>query len=145
MIDSATLAAAVSAELAPAPIPRQWILRGSPEAKSVELVRSRDGTASVWVWECSPGEFAWHCYIDETIYLVRGEVWLTSADNRRQLLKPGQVMHFPAGSSFTWRVLKPVRKIAFLRHDLPKPVGFGLRAWHRLLQLAGIRKGSGAL
>ena len=46
---------------------------------------------------------------------------------------------FPAGSSCTWRVVDRIKKVAILRKDLPLPLGFGVRAWHKLLRIVGLR------
>lgn len=143
MSSSVLIAAATTAELAPAPIPRQWILRGSPMASSMRLARSHDGTSSVVVWECSPGEFNWHYFIDETVFIISGEVLISRKDGApEELLSEGQMAYFPAGNMCTWRVTKTVKKIAFLRHHLPLPMGFGVRAWHKALELVRIRGGS---
>ena len=37
-------------ELTPAPIPADWILAGTPEARSRQLARSQDGASSVMAW-----------------------------------------------------------------------------------------------
>jgi hypothetical protein len=51
-------------------------------------------------------------------------------------LGPGDMAFFPAGSRSLWHVPVAVRKLAVCRHALPKPLGFALRAWHKLIALA---------
>jgi uncharacterized cupin superfamily protein len=141
MSNSILIAAAAATELAPGRIPRQWVLSGTPEARSKRLARTRDGTTSVWVWECSEGQFNWHYYIDETVFIICGEVFITEEGQQERRLGEGQMAYFPAGSSCVWRVTAKIKKLAFLRHDLPYLLGFSLRAWHALLQMARIRSG----
>src|ERR1700693_6011786 len=111
-----TTAATASAELAPAPIRRQWIISGTPEARSKQLARSHDGTTSIWVWECSAGTFNWHYSVDETITVISGEVFITDENQEECRLGQGDMGYFPSGSSCTWRVTGHIKKVAILRH-----------------------------
>ena len=45
------------------------------------------------------------------------------------------MVFFPAGSISLWHVTKEVRKLAFCRHTVPRPVGFALRAWKKLIAI----------
>ena len=42
------------------------------------------------------------------------------------------MVFFPAGSRSLWHVTKEVRKLAFCRQSMPRPLGFALRAWNKL-------------
>lgn len=139
MSQSIVIAAAASAALDPAPITSGWILDGTPVARNKTLARSRDKTASIVAWECTPGLFTWHYSEDESVCIISGEVFISTADGAEGRLGPGDTAFFPAGSSCTWRVTECVRKVAFLRKDMPPLFGLGLRAWHKLLRIAGIR------
>ena len=119
-------------DLAPAPIHPDWILAGKPEARSKQLVRSRDGASSVMAWSCTAGRFNWRYTVDETVHIISGEVFITDETGEERRLGPGDMAFFPAGSRSIWRVTRQVRKLAFCRQALPLPFGFALRVWNRL-------------
>jgi uncharacterized cupin superfamily protein len=139
MPPSIVIAAAASAKLDPAPITPAWILEGAPVARNKRLATSRDKTSFTVAWECTPGRFNWHYTEDESICIISGEVFITTTNGTERRLGPGDMAFFPAGSSCTWRVAECVRKIAFLRKDMPRLFGLGIRAWHKLLRTARIR------
>ncbi|HEX4409289.1 MAG TPA: cupin domain-containing protein [Xanthobacteraceae bacterium] len=124
-------------ELAPAPIPPSWIVDGAPQAFSKRLAMSADGTSSVMAWSCTPGRFHWHYHIDETLHIISGEVFVTDEKGECHRLGAGDMVFFPAGTSSFWHVTKQVRKLAFCRHTIPMPVGFGLRVWNKLKSVVG--------
>jgi uncharacterized cupin superfamily protein len=142
MSKSIVIAAAASAVLEPAPISPGWILDGTPKAENKILTKSFDGTSYTVVWECTAGRFNWHYNEDETVVVISGEVYVTTETGEECRLGEGDIGFFPAGSSAVWRVPNRIKKIAFLRKDLPPPLGFGVRAWHKLLQIVGLRGGS---
>jgi len=132
-------AAAAAVDLQPSPITPNWILSGTPEARNKLLATSEDRTASIMVWECTPGLFEWHYSEDETVVVISGEVFITNEEGGDCRLGPGDVAFFPAGCSSTWRVTNTVRKVAFLRNALPLPLSLSLRAWNKLLLIFGLR------
>jgi uncharacterized cupin superfamily protein len=134
-------AAPADVELAPAPIPPDWIIEGAPKARSKRLATSADGTASVMAWSCTAGRFNWHYTVDETIHIISGEVFVTGDNGESRRLGPGDMVFFPAGKQSIWHVPKEVRKFAVCRHSMPRPLGFALRAWNKLV---GILLGSDA-
>jgi uncharacterized cupin superfamily protein len=136
---SIVIEAAASANLEPAPISPSWILAGTPEARSRLLAKSGDRTSSIMVWECTPGRFNWHYSEDETVVVISGEVYITTENGEERRLGQGDVGFFPAGTSCTWRVTDRIRKVAILRKDLPPLLGIGVRGWHLLLRIAGLR------
>ena len=137
------LAASASAvDLQPSPITPDWILAGTPEARSKVLAKSQDGTSYIMVWECTAGRFRWHYSEDETVVVIAGEVFITDEKGEECRLGQGDMGFFPAGSSCIWLVKSWVKKVAVLRKDLPFPVGLGVRAWHKLLRILGQRGGS---
>jgi uncharacterized protein len=85
-------------------------------------------------WSCTPGRFEWHYAVDETVHIISGEVFVTDENGKSHRLGPGDMAFFPAGSHSVWDVTKEVRKLAVCRHSMPRPFGFALRAWNRLLQ-----------
>lgn len=132
------VATAGTAELNPSPINSSWVLSGTPDARNRVLAKSQDRTSYVMVWECTPGLFNWHYAQDETVTLLEGEVFISEAGGDERRLGPGDMAFFPAGSKATWRVTKPVRKVAVVREALPRPVAFGLLAWKKLWRMAGL-------
>jgi uncharacterized cupin superfamily protein len=138
MSNSIVIETPASSGLEPAPISSDWILAGTPEARSKMLVKSRDRTSSIAVWECTAGRFNWHYSEDETVVVISGEVFITENGIERRLGQ-GDMAFFPGGSSCTWRVPERVKKIAVLRKDLPPLLGIGVRAWHLLLRRVGLR------
>lgn len=140
MSETIVIAPAATADLEPAPITPHWILDGAPEARCKVLAISRDKTSYMVTWECTPGRFTWSYAEDESVYILSGEVFITTDDGAERRLAEGDMAFFPAGSSCTWRVNQRVRKVAFLRKDMPAPFGFGLRAWHLLMRLSGVRR-----
>jgi uncharacterized cupin superfamily protein len=138
MPKSIVIAAADTADLAPAPVSPDWVLNGTPEARSKELARSHDRTAYVMVWDCTAGRFNWHYSKDETVVVISGEAFVTNENGEERRLGPGDIVFFPAGSSSTWRVTNYIKKVAFLRHTMPRPLGFGVLAWNKLLQIVGL-------
>jgi uncharacterized cupin superfamily protein len=136
---SIVIETAASADLKPAPICADWILAGRPEASSRLLAKSGDRTSSIMVWECTPGRFNWHYSEDETVVVISGEVFITTENGEERRLGQGDIGFFPAGCSCTWRVTERIRKVAVLRKDLPPLLGIGVRAWHLLLRIAGVR------
>jgi uncharacterized protein len=127
------------AELQASPISPDWILAGAPVARSKMLTKSLDGNSYIMVWECTAGRFNWHYTEDETVVIISGEVFITTEKGEEKRLGQGDMGFFPAGSSCTWRINDRVKKVAFLRKDLPPPLGIVVRAWHKFLRVAGLR------
>jgi uncharacterized protein len=143
MSKSITLASAsIMTDLEPSPISADWIVSGTPEARSKLLAKSYDGTTYVMVWECGAGRFNWHYIEDETITVISGEVFITTDKSEERRLGQGDMGFFPAGTSCEWRINDHVRKVAVLRKTLGLPLGLGVRAWYKLLNIAGLRSRS---
>ncbi len=138
MSRSIVMATAAAVDLNPAPISPDWILEGTPKARNKELSRSHDRTSYVVVWECTEGRFNWHYAKDEALVVLSGVAFITDEQGERRL-GPGDLGFFPAGSSCTWRVTETVRKVAVLRDTMPRPMGFGVRAYGKLLRMMGLR------
>ena len=120
------------------PISSDWVLDGSPKTRSRELARSHDLTSYAMAWECTEGRFKWHYNKDETLVVLSGEAFITMETGEERRIGPGDVVFFPAGSSCTWRVTSYIRKVAFLRHTMPRPLGLAVIAWNKLLQAIGM-------
>lgn len=126
--------------LDPSSITSAWILEGKPETKSKELARSYDGTSHSMVWDCTAGRFDWHYNKDETLVILSGEAFIRSEKSgEERRIGPGDFVFFPAGTSATWRVPKYIKKVAFLRHTMPRPFGYVVLAWNLFLRKIGLR------
>ena len=135
---SIVVATAASVELEPEPIPSEWILKGSPEARCKKLVRSRDWTSHLVVWDCTPGSFKWNYSMDETIVIISGEAFMINDKGEERRFGPGDLAFFPAGSSCSWRVTQTLRKVGILREGMWRPLGLGLKVWRKILRAAGL-------
>ena len=115
---------------------------GSPKSGSKILSTSNDGTSIVWVWECTEGTFLWNYSEDETVYIISGEVFLSTQTGEERRAGQGDMVFFPGGISCNWRVTQPIKKFAITRKDLPLPLGLAVRVCHKLVQIAGLRRGN---
>ncbi|WP_217433859.1 cupin domain-containing protein [Caulobacter sp. S45] len=124
-------------QLSSAPIRAEWIIEGRPVARNTVLARSADRTAMTMLWDCSAGVFRWVYDQDETIHVIEGGVTLSLPGGRVEVLGPGDVVFFPAGSSATWRVDSYVRKLAIFRESVPQPMALLVRLRSKLRGLVG--------
>jgi uncharacterized cupin superfamily protein len=115
------------------PVCPDWIIEGTPQARAKRLARSADGTSSIMAWSCTPGCFECYYAVDETAHIIQGEAFVTDDTGRIHRLGPRDMAFFPAGSRSIWRVTKEMRKLAVCRHSLPRPLGFLLRAWNKVV------------
>lgn len=81
------------------------IERNPPEDKLNEL-----GVYDWDVWQKGESEFTWTYYIEETCYLLEGEVTVTPDDGEPVQFGAGDMVVFPADLSCTWKITKPVKK-----------------------------------
>jgi uncharacterized cupin superfamily protein len=126
------IAEPATVDLVPDPIRPEWIIEGTPQARSLALAQSRDGASSVMAWSCTAGRFNWHYTVDETVHIISGEVFVTNEKNEVCRLGPGDMAFFPAGTRSTWRVPVEVRKLAVCRHNMPWPVAIAVRALNKM-------------
>jgi uncharacterized protein len=115
------------------------VLVGTPKSGSTKLVRTGDGNAVVWVWECTAGTFVWDYTEEETAYIISGEFFVSTHNGAETRFGEGDLIFFPGGTSYKWRVTVPVRKVAVTRIHLPVPMGFSMRAFHRVARILGLR------
>lgn len=120
------------------PINPAWVIEGAPMARNAILSRSADGGACTLIWDCTAGLFNWRYDIDETVYVLEGEVVVRDESGAEHRLGPGDSAFFPAGSSAVWRVEKYVRKVAFCRNPVPQPIMFAARVVKKLARMAGL-------
>jgi|SRR5579863_890916 uncharacterized cupin superfamily protein len=138
LLRSIVMASPANAQLDPEPIPQEWILDGTPVARSKRLARSQDWTSSLVVWECTPGRFRWHYGQDEAMFVVSGEAFLRLENGDERRFGAGDVGFFPAGMTCDWRVSEQIRKVAVLKETVGLPLGFCLKAWKKLLRVVGL-------
>jgi len=119
-------------------IPPAWVLSGNPETRSKMLGRTHDWTSNIVVWECGAGSYTWHYNQDEVIIVISGEGFMTNGKGEERRFGPGDVGFFPAGTTCTWRHPNHFRKVAVLKESMWRPLGFGLKAWNKLLRVVGL-------
>jgi uncharacterized cupin superfamily protein len=122
-------------ELFPSPLPADWVLDGSPQAKATAIAHSRDGAMTVIAWSCTKGRFRWQYRVDEMVHILSGEVIVTDQSGTERRLGAGDTALFPAGSSSVWQVIQDVRKVAVCHVAVPKLVGLALRIWNKLCRI----------
>jgi uncharacterized protein len=130
--------------LNPSPIYPSWVIEGNPVARNKLLSSSADGTASTLIWDCTAGRFNWFYDADETIYVIEGGVVLRDQAGAVRRLSAGDTIYFPAGARAEWHVEDYIRKIAFCRVPLPRPVVFVKRVFRFLKRLMGNASGAAA-
>jgi len=133
---SIVIASAAAVAFEAAPVTPDRVRDGMPETHSKELARSLDRTSHVMVWDCSAGRFTWDYNKDETLVVLAGEAFITDEKGDEHRIGAGDVVFFPAGTSSRWHVPNYIKKVAFLRHSMPRPMGFGVLAWNALLRMA---------
>jgi uncharacterized cupin superfamily protein len=124
-------------KLEPGPIRPSWVLEGHPVSCNKLLSFSADGSASAMMWDCTAGRFNWYYDVDETLYVIEGSAIIKNSVGVSQRLSAGDTAFFPAGSRAEWHVEEYIRKVAFCRKPLPRPLVFVNRAFRLLKRLVG--------
>lgn len=124
-------------ELTKGLVPAEWLISGDPETRSKVIGKSADGTSYVVLWECGSVTMRWHYDRDEALVILDGEGFVTGDDGVEHRYGPGDILLCPRGSAKLWRVPGYVRKVAFLKINVPGPLAFASRAWHRLTSMLG--------
>ena len=97
----------------------EQIISGAPTTRRLTVAESPDEGMAVALWECTPGSFRWHFYSDEVVHILVGEVAITDHTGRTEVLVPGSVAFFAAGTHSTWVVRQTIRKLAVFRSAPP--------------------------
>ena len=118
------------AAFSPAPIPADWVVKGEPVTESAAVSRTEDGSTQVYLWRTTASTFRWTHQADEIITILSGDVFITDGDGTRRHLTPGDVAHFPVGSTQVWEVPKSLLKSAILKYPAPQLVEAPMR-WLR--------------
>jgi uncharacterized protein len=121
-----------------APINRDWIIEGRPEATGCPIFETSDRGANVHEWRCTGGRFVWHYGVDEIVYIVEGGARIKDlATGAITHISAGSSVLFQRGSSAEWTVDTYVRKIA-INHIPLSPKMLAVRnAWRRFKRLFG--------
>jgi uncharacterized cupin superfamily protein len=135
MPEAIVITATAAADLEPQPIPSEWILARSPEARAKLLAKSHDGASRIMVWECTAAGSTGITARTGPVVVIAGEVFVTTEIGEERRLGEGDMGFFPAGSSAIMARPRSDQKSSGLRRDLPGPLAFGLRAWYRLLRI----------
>ena len=90
------------------------------------------------LWECGAVSYKWHYSEDEAYIVLSGEGFMIDDRGVERRFGPGDVAFFSAGTNATWRHPDHFRKVAVLKRPIWPPLGFGLRAWSKLLHMAGL-------
>ena len=136
--ESILITTPATVELEPEAIPLDWIVSGSPVARCKKMVRSHDRTSHIVVWDCTPGSFRWYYGMDEAIIVISGEAFMINDKGEERRFGPGDLGFFPAGTACTWRITQTLRKVGVLKESLWRPLGLGVKAWHKILRIAGL-------
>lgn len=83
---------------------------GTPNFRAASYSASGDGRVQSGIFSAEgPSTFDWHYGVDETVYIQEGEVHLDYM-GRRFVAKPGETVHFQAGTRAHWHVPRYVQK-----------------------------------
>jgi uncharacterized protein len=123
--------------LNPAAIKPDWVLEGNPVTRNKLLSTSADGTASTLLWDCTAGRFNWFYDVDETVFVLEGSVTIKDQEGSVRRVSAGDWIFFPKGSHAEWTVQTYVRKVAFCRSPMPKPVELARGVFRVLKKMTG--------
>jgi len=125
-------------ELESEPINPDWIVRGTPTARSKKLVTSNDWTVNVVVWECTPGAFHWRYTRDETIYVLAGEAFISTGTDQERRFAAGDLGYFPNGLVCNWRITQTFRKFVVQNETMLAPLGLSVKVFKKLVRESGL-------
>lgn len=121
-----------------APIKRDWVVDGTPEATGCPIFETSDEGANVHEWQCTRGRLVWHYDVDEIVYIVEGDARIKDlATGLSTHITAGTSVLFQRGSSAEWTVDRHIRKIAINHVPLSPKIAMLRRAWRRLKRLFG--------
>lgn len=127
-------------DLRPSPINPEWIIEGAPVARAQMLSRSADESAFTVIWDCTAGTFNWYFTVDETVYLLEGSVVVRDDRGAEHRIAAGEHAFFPAGTRAVWHVETYVRKVAFCRSPIPRPLVLARNLARKILVAMGLRQ-----
>lgn len=105
--------------LDPWPIGKENILSGDAEAYGTVLWQSKDKLLCNGVWSCTAGKFNWEYTWNETFYLTQGKMTISVDNAESTEYNAGDLVFIPHGTSTTWTIIEPVRKVFHLESETP--------------------------
>jgi len=105
--------------LDPWPIGKENILSGDAEAYGTVLWQSKDKLLCNGVWSCTAGKFNWEYTWNETFYLTQGKMTISVNNAESTEYNAGDLVFIPHGTSTTWTIIEPVRKVFHLESETP--------------------------
>ena len=109
------------------PINPDWVVEGQPQARLSSTSVGFDGSQGSMLWDCTAGTFRWYFAWHETVVILEGAVHVTDDRGNQRMLEVGDTAFFRAGTWATWKIDRYVRKAAFVKRPLPKPVASALQ------------------
>lgn len=113
----------------PCPLPEEWILSGTPEARMEVLSTHQDTT--LLKWECTAGSFLYIYDVDEIICIECGSAKI-DYDHTVRTYYAGETVFFRAGTAALWAVPEYVRKTAVILKPRGRVLWFVIRALRKL-------------
>ena len=110
---------ATDQDVEPAPIDPTWLRDGKPEARARRLTLLDDSGLSATLWQSTAGRFDWHYGSDELVYILGGEVEITSRGGDPFTARQGDVFFVPGGSVLHWNVRDHVKKLVVNPVQIP--------------------------
>lgn len=126
-------AAAGKVAMLPAPIPKDWIIEGTPNTEMYNVATTFDDSVRLFIWRTSAGKFKWIYDSDEIVTILDGEVHIVDDKGHEQHLKAGDVALLPAGATTIWTVPHHVLKSGTIKRSLPSPLEVAVR-WMRTVK-----------
>jgi uncharacterized protein len=121
-----------------APINRDWVREGAPEATACRIFETNDRGANVHEWRCTRGRFLWHYGVDEIVYIIEGSARIEDlATGVTTAISAGSSVLFQRGSSAEWTVDQSIRKIAINHIPLSPKLIAARSAWHFIKRFFG--------
>ena len=111
-----------STQLIPVSRDPSWVKSGSPNFRATMFASSPDGKMESGIWACDgPSTFEWNFGLDETVYILEGEVEIAYL-GKNFTLRPGDTAVFHAGTKAVWHVVSKHLKKSFTLYHPEKLV-----------------------
>lgn len=102
MSEPVVFAAPADVELSADPIRPQWIIEGTPQARSKRLAPSADDTSMIMASSCTAGRFEWHYAVDETVHLGTMPGVASNKINELMAALKRTCRHVSGSSAISW-------------------------------------------
>ena len=95
------------------------IADGDPRASGKVTFQTEDKLVLGGVWGCSVGTFDLTFGWDEMALLLEGELIIQEPSGSQVNIQPGEFFFCPKGTRSRWTVMKPIKKVFFIRTPQP--------------------------